>query len=144
MIDVDAIRRDFPILAREVDGRPLAYLDSAATSQKPRAVIDAISNYYERSNANVHRGVHRLAEEATTALEQARAAVARFLGVPAGGQVVLTRNATEAINLVAHAWGDRNVFVGDEILVTEMEHHANIVPWQLLRSEEHTSELQSQ
>jgi cysteine desulfurase / selenocysteine lyase len=125
------VRADFPILSRERDGLPIAYLDSAATSQKPAAVIEAMDAYYRRSNANVHRGVYELSQEATDLFEGARARVAAF----AGGETdttIFTRNATEAINLVAYAWGQDNVRPGDEVLITHMEHHSNIVPWQLL------------
>ncbi|MCS6771256.1 MAG: cysteine desulfurase [Kiritimatiellae bacterium] len=132
-LDVAAVRRDFPILDREVyPGRRLIYLDNAATSQKPRAVLDAMQRFYLESNANVHRAIHRLAEEATDAYEQARRSVARLLNAPEERCVVFTRGATEAINLVAHAWGDRHIGAGDVILVTEMEHHSNLVPWQML------------
>jgi cysteine desulfurase / selenocysteine lyase len=128
------LRADFPVLEREIRGRRLCYLDSAATSQKPRPVIDAIGDYYRRSNANIHRGVYSLAQEATDLFEGARERVARFCGwEPA--TTIFTRNATEAINLVAYAWGRDNVGPGDEVLITEMEHHSNIVPWQLLCSE---------
>jgi cysteine desulfurase/selenocysteine lyase len=129
--DVEAIRADFPILQRRVNGHPLVYLDNAATSQKPRQVIDALVHYYEFTNANVHRGLHTLAEEATEAYESARAKVARFIGAEPES-VVFTRNATEAINLVAYAWGLANLKSGDRIVLTEMEHHSNIVPWQLI------------
>ncbi len=125
------VRADFPILSRERDGLPIAYLDSAATSQKPTAVIEAIDSYYRNSNANVHRGVYELSQEATDLFEGARARVATF----AGGETdttIFTRNATEAINLVAYAWGQDNVGPDDEVLITHMEHHSNIVPWQLL------------
>ncbi len=125
------VRPDFPILEREVNGHPLVYLDSAATSQKPRAVLDAMDEYYTRHNANVHRGVHTLAEEATRMFEQARGKVARFVGASERA-TVFTKNATEAINLVAWGWGLRNLHQGDELLVSEMEHHANLVPWQLV------------
>ena len=130
--DVAKLRRDFPILAREVQGRPLVYLDNAATSQKPQAVLDALQRYYTHQNANVHRGVHRLSEEATTAYEQARQSVARFLGLTEARGVVFVRGATEGINLVATSWGGANLKPGDEILLTMMEHHANIVPWQIV------------
>lgn len=129
--DVQAIRADFPILKRRVNGNPLVYLDNAATSQKPRQVIDALVQYYERSNANVHRGVHTLAEEATELYESARAKVARFIGAEPAS-LVFTRNTTEAINLVAYAWGLANLKAGDLIVLSEMEHHSNIVPWQLV------------
>jgi len=128
------VRADFPILRRERDGRPIAYLDSAATSQKPEAVIEAVDSYYRRSNANVHRGVYGLAQEATDLFEGARERIAAF----AGGETqttVFTRNATEAINLVAYAWGRTNVGPGDVVLITHMEHHSNIVPWQILCQE---------
>lgn len=130
--DVEAVRRDFPILATSVRGKPLVYLDSAATSQKPRVVIDAISSFYSGSNANVHRSVHYLAERATVAFEEARARVASFVKAPAPESVVWTRGTTEAVNLAANAWGDRNVKAGDTLLLTESEHHANLVPWQML------------
>ena len=131
-LDVETIRRDFPILSTTVRGKPLVYLDSAATSQKPQAVIDAITAFYSGSNSNVHRSVHVLAERATVAFEEARARVAKFVKAPAPECVVWTRGTTEAVNLVANAWGDRNVKAGDTILLTEMEHHANLVPWQML------------
>ncbi len=135
-LDVEVVRRDFPILARTVhDGLPLVYLDSAATSQKPQPVFDALERYYARHNANVHRGVHTLAEEATALYEGARDKVAAFIGA-AREEVVFTKNSTEALNLVANvlAWdrGRHGVGVGDEVVITEMEHHSNIVPWQLL------------
>ncbi len=130
--DVNAIRRDFPILSRVVRGRALVYLDSAATSQKPRQVLDAVRRYDEEANANAHRGVHALAEEATRLYEDARERVARFVGAADPREVVFVRNATEGVNLVAHAWGDANVREGDEVLVTVMEHHSNLVPWHLL------------
>jgi cysteine desulfurase/selenocysteine lyase len=130
-LDVAAVRGDFPILERRINGRPLVYLDSAATSQKPRQVLDAMDDYYRRHNANVHRGVHTLAEEATQLFEEARGKVARFVGASERA-TVFTKNVSEAINLVAYAWGLRNLRQGDEILVTEMEHHSNLVPWQLV------------
>jgi cysteine desulfurase/selenocysteine lyase len=130
-LDVEHVRADFPILAREVNGRPLVYLDSGATSQKPEAVLAAMDVYYRRHNAAVHRGVHTLGEEATNLYEEARKTLARFVGAPPRS-TVFTKNATEAINLVAYAWGLRNLREGDEILVTEMEHHANLVPWHLV------------
>ncbi len=130
-LDPAALRGEFPILDREVRGKPLVYLDSANTSQKPRQVLDAMTDYYERHNANVHRAVHTLSEEATHLFEQARGKVARFAGAPERA-TVFTKNASEAINLVAYAWGLRNLREGDEILVTEMEHHSNLVPWQLV------------
>ncbi|MBI1374591.1 MAG: SufS family cysteine desulfurase [Phycisphaera sp.] len=130
--DVVNVRAAFPILHQQVHGKPLAYLDSAATSQKPTCVIEAIDDYYRRYNSNVHRGVHKLAEEATHEYEQARVKIARFIGSPSHTQIVYTRGTTESINLVASAWGDANVGEGDEVLVTHMEHHSNIVPWQML------------
>ncbi len=129
--DVDEIRREFPILDRRIGDERLVYLDNAATSQKPRRVLDALTKYYERHNANIHRGVHRLAEEATAAYEESRAKVARFLGAPGTTGLVFTRGTTESINLVAHAWGRKNLREGDEVLLTEVEHHSNLVPWQL-------------
>jgi cysteine desulfurase/selenocysteine lyase len=135
-LDVSRIRADFPILGREVrPGVPLAYLDSTASSQKPEAVIEAMNAFYRRSNANIHRGIHTLAEEATAAYEEARAKVAKFIAAPAARQVIFTRNATEAINLVAYSWGRANLSAGDVVILTEMEHHANLVPWHILASE---------
>jgi len=131
-LDVAAIRAEFPALAQQVHGRPLVYLDNAATTQKPRVVIDAVRRYYEADNANVHRGVHALSERATAAYEGAREDVRQFIGAASTREIVFTRNATESINLVARAWGDANVRAGDEVLITAMEHHSNIVPWQQL------------
>jgi cysteine desulfurase / selenocysteine lyase len=125
-------RADFPILAREVRGKPLVYLDNAATTQKPRAVLDAMTRYYEEANANVHRGVHLLSERATKAYEDARLAVARFVNAPDPREVIFVRGTTEGVNLVAQTFGRRRVRPGDEVLVTGMEHHSNIVPWQML------------
>lgn len=136
MLDVAKIRADFPILADEAyPGVPLVYLDSAASSQKPLAVIEAMNQYYRHSNANVHRGIHRLSEEATNAYEGARERIARFINAPDSAEVIYVRNATEAFNLVAATWGRANIGPGDEILLTEMEHHANIVPWQMVAQE---------
>lgn len=126
------IRGDFPILARQVHGKPLVYLDSSASSQKPRAVIDTMNVYYETYNANVHRGVYEISEEATAAMEKARVKVARFINARQGKQIIFTRNTTESINLVAYSWGSANISAGDLIVLTEMEHHSNLVPWQLL------------
>jgi cysteine desulfurase/selenocysteine lyase len=134
LLDVEALRRDFPILERTMRGRQLVYLDSAATSQKPRAVLDALDRYYAHSNANVHRGVYELAEEATVAYEGARAKVAAFIGATTE-ETIFTRNASEAINLVAYAWGRRNVQRGDIVVLTHLEHHSNLVPWQILTVE---------
>jgi cysteine desulfurase/selenocysteine lyase len=131
MYDVQEIRHDFPILEREVNGKRLVYLDNAATSQKPRQVIQALADYYEQHNANIHRGVHRLAEEATAAYEEARQMVARFIGAPDTRALIFTRGTTESINLVAHAWGRKVLREGDEVVLTEAEHHSNLVPWQL-------------
>src|SRR5512136_3118717 len=135
MLDVRAIRADFPILERQVHGKRLVFLDSAASSQRPRQVIDAMDQYYRQSHANVHRGVHTLSEEATDLYEAARKKVARFIGVRSSREVIWTRNATESINLVAYAWGRANIREGDEIVSTVMEHHANLVPWQVLAKE---------
>ena len=131
-LDVERIRDDFPILHRLVRGRPLVYLDSAATTQKPRAVLDALARYYAHGNANIHRGVYVLSEEATAAYDAARAKVQRFLNAATSREIIFTRNSTEGINLVAQSFGRRNVGPGDEIVITHMEHHSNIVPWQLL------------
>lgn len=130
--DARRVREDFPILQRPIEGRRLVYLDSAATSQKPQQVIDALTRYYSESNANVHRGAYALAEEATTAFEQARQTVGRFVGVADPARVVFTRGTTESLNLVAQAWAAPRLGPGDVILLTEMEHHSNIVPWQLV------------
>jgi cysteine desulfurase/selenocysteine lyase len=128
---VEDIRSDFPILDRTVNGKPLAYLDNAATSQKPRLVLDAIRVYYEHGNANVHRALHTLGEEATAAYEEARGKVQRFLSARTSREIIFTRGTTEAINLVASSWADTNLSRGDVVLTTEMEHHSNLVPWQL-------------
>jgi cysteine desulfurase/selenocysteine lyase len=130
--DVQAIRADFPILATTTGGKPLVYLDSAATSQKPRQVIAAAARFYETQNANIHRGVYRLSEEATLAYDAVRARAARFFNAASPAEIVFTRGTTEAINLVAQTWGRTNLRAGDEVLVTGMEHHSNIVPWQLV------------
>jgi cysteine desulfurase/selenocysteine lyase len=133
--DVEGIRRDFPILRRTVRGRPLVYLDNAATTQKPQVVIDRIVRYYTEENSNVHRGVHYLSEVATAAYESARTTVKRFLNARDEKEIVFTRGATEGINLVAASWGRTNVYSGDEVLISAIEHHSNIVPWQLLCDE---------
>jgi cysteine desulfurase/selenocysteine lyase len=136
VFDVAPRRDEFPVLRREVQpGVPLVYLDSAATSQKPRSVLEAMQTFYERHNANIHRGVHRLAEEATEAFESARAQVADFIGAGDPRQIIFTRNTTESINLVAQTWAKANLAAGDVILLSEMEHHSNLVPWQMLASE---------
>jgi cysteine desulfurase/selenocysteine lyase len=134
-LDPEALRADFPILAQEVFGHRLAYLDSAATSQKPLAVIEAMDSYYRHDNANVHRGIYQLSERATASYEGARVKVARLIGAPDPRTIIWTRNATESINLVAYSWGRRNIGRGDVIVLTEMEHHANLVPWQILAQE---------
>ena len=126
-----SLRTDFPLLSRTFNGRELAYLDNAATSQKPVSVIEACSRFYSRSNANVHRAIHALGEEATAAFEEARAKIGRFIGAEKDSEIVFTRGTTESINLVASAWGDANLAEGDAVLLTEMEHHSDIVPWQL-------------
>jgi cysteine desulfurase/selenocysteine lyase len=136
MLDVNQLRKEFPILQRETKpGTRLVYLDSTASSQKPQAVIEAMNNYYRRSNANIHRGVHTLAEEATSMYEQARVKIARFINAPSAHQIIYTRNTTEAINLVAYSWARANLKAGDLVILTEMEHHSNLVPWQILQGE---------
>lgn len=131
-LDWNAIREDFPILREQAHGQPLIYFDSAATSQKPRAVLDALRHYYEHKNANVHRGLHELSTRATEAYEKSRQRVANYLGAASADEIVFTRGTTESINLVAQAWGGKFIRAGDVILLTEMEHHSNLVPWQLL------------
>ena len=131
-VDPVAIRRDFPILEEQINGHALAYLDNAATSQKPTAVLAVLDQYYRRDNANVHRGIHELSRRATTAFEDARSRVGRFVGANDPGEVIFTRGTTEAINLMAHGWGLEFLNEGDEILLTTMEHHSNVVPWQLV------------
>jgi cysteine desulfurase/selenocysteine lyase len=127
-----ALRADFPILDQTVHGQPLIYFDNAATTQKPRVVLDALRQYYEHDNANVHRGIHELSNRATAAFEAARARAARFINARSADEIIFTRGTTEGINLVAQAWGSKNIKAGDRILLTEMEHHSDIVPWQLL------------
>jgi cysteine desulfurase / selenocysteine lyase len=129
------LRTDFPILNRQVNGKRLVYLDSAATAQKPQAVLDTLDAFYREHNANVHRGVYTLAEEATAAYEEARAKAARFIGAPSPREVIFTRSTTEAMNLVAHAWARSNLAAGDVVVLTHMEHHANVVPWHMLAAE---------
>jgi len=131
-IDWTTLRKDFPILDQKVHGQPLIYLDNAATTQKPRVVIDAVRHFYERDNANVHRGIHELSNRATAAFEAARTRAANFINARSADEIVFTRGTTEGINLVAQAWGTKHLKRGDKILLTEMEHHSNIVPWQLL------------
>ena len=130
--DVDKVRRDFPILKRIINNRPLAYLDNAATTQKPLQVIDELSRFYNEYNANVHRGIYKISEEATAAYEEARAKIARLINASSPNEIIFVRGTTEAINLVAQSWGRTNIGLGDGIILTEMEHHSNIVPWQLL------------
>lgn len=132
MLDVNKIRKDFPILERTFKGKPLIYLDNAATTQKPRVVIDAISNYYEKLNANIHRGVYTLAEEATEAFESTRERVAKFINARESAEIIFTKGTTDALNLVAYAWGEENIKEGDEIVISLLEHHSNLVPWQQL------------
>jgi len=135
-LDVARIRQDFPILSRDVrPGVPLVYLDSTATAQKPVAVIEAMNDFYRHSNANIHRGIHILAEEATALYERGREHVAKFIHAPAVKQIIFTRNASESINLVAYTWGRANLKSGDVMILTEMEHHSNLVPWQMLAAE---------
>src|SRR2546430_9547026 len=131
-VDFAKIRSDFPILDQKVHGQPLIYFDNAATTQKPRVVLDALRRYYEKDNANVHRGIHELSNRATAAFEAARDRAARFINARSSAEIVFTSGTTEGINLVAHAWGSKHIKRGDKILLTEMEHHSNIVPWQLL------------
>jgi cysteine desulfurase/selenocysteine lyase len=132
-LKVEQIRRDFPILSRKVNGFDVIYFDNAATTQRPRQVIEAVKNFYENTNANIHRAVHTLSYEATLAYEEAHKKVARFINARSWREIIFTRNATEAVNLVAYAWGLQNLKEGDEIVITIMEHHSNIVPWQWLR-----------
>src|SRR5215831_961944 len=131
-MDWSLIRADFPILDQKVHGRPLIYFDNAATTQKPKAVLEALRRYYERDNANVHRGIHELSNRATAAFEAARDRAAGFINARSSDEIIFTRGTTEGINLVAQAWGTKHIKRGDKILLTEMEHHSNIVPWQLL------------
>jgi cysteine desulfurase/selenocysteine lyase len=136
VVDIDKIQADFPILSREIKpGTRVTYLDSTATTQKPLQVINAMDDYYRKSNANIHRGIHYLAEEATALYEDARVRIAKFINSPSARQVIFTRNTTESINLVAQTWGRKNLQSGDLIILTEMEHHSNLVPWQMLASE---------
>jgi cysteine desulfurase/selenocysteine lyase len=134
-LDINVIRQEFPILNREVKGRPLIYLDNAATTQKPQQVLNALMHYYTSYNANIHRGIHTLAEEATAAFEQTRDTVKSFIGAGSREEIIFTRGTTEGINLVAYSWGRKNIQVNDEIIISNMEHHSNIVPWQLLCEE---------
>lgn len=138
-LDIYAIRQQFPILTREVKGKPLIYFDNAATSQKPQVVIDALVNYYTHYNANVHRGIHTLAEEATQAMEKSRDAAREYINAESREQIIFTRGTTEGINLVAYTWGRQNIKAGDEIIISSLEHHSNIVPWQILCEEKGAS-----
>src|SRR5437763_455841 len=131
-LDWTLIREDFPILRERVQGKPLIYFDNAATTQKPRAVTQALRNYYEHDNANVHRGLHELSSRATEAYEKSRQRVAEYIGADSADEIVFTRGTTEGINLIAQAWGEKFLGAGDVILLTEMEHHSNLVPWQLI------------
>src|SRR6516165_1954027 len=133
--DVEKIRGDFPILHQNVHGKPLVYLDNAATTQKPKVVIDALERYYRHDNSNIHRGVHALSERATAEYEEVRAAVRRFINARDAKEIIFVRGTTEAINLVAQSYGRKHVGAGDEVLITAMEHHSNIVPWQILCEE---------
>src|SRR4051794_21825459 len=135
VLDVYAIRKHFPALEREVKGKPLVYFDNAATTQKPQVVIDALVNYYSNYNANIHRGIHTLAEEATAAFEATRDTVQQFINAESREQIIFTSGTTEGINLVAQTWGRQNIKAGDEIVVSSMEHHSNIVPWFILCQE---------
>jgi cysteine desulfurase/selenocysteine lyase len=135
VFDVDTIRKSFPVLEREVNNQLLVYLDNAATSQKPQVVIDALSHYYSNYNANIHRGIHTLAEEATAAYEATRNTVRDFINATSSDEIIFTRGTTEGINLVAYTWGRKNIHEGDEIIISTMEHHSNIVPWQILCEE---------
>jgi len=135
MLDTLKIRKDFPILKRKINGKPLVYLDNAATTQKPKSVINATVDYYSCHNANIHRGIHTLAEEATAMYEGARVKLAKFLGARSEKEIIFVRNSTEAINLVAYSWGRANLKKGDEIILSQAEHHSNIIPWQIVASE---------
>src|SRR5688572_203695 len=134
-VDWAKVRADFPILSRTVHGKPLVYLDSTATSQKPQVVLDAMDDYYRTTNANIHRGVYEMSEIATDRYEKARARIAKFIGAKSSREIIYTRNTTEAINLVAHSWGRTNLHEGDVVLLSKMEHHSNLVPWHILAAE---------
>src|ERR1051326_4382570 len=135
VLDVQRVRRDFPVLHQKVHGKPLVYLDNAAITQKPLAVIEAIENYYRQDNSNIHRGVHALSERATEAYEKVRLAAQKFLNAADSKEIIFVRGTTEGINLVAQTYGRKNVGSGEEVLITALEHHSNIVPWQLLCEE---------
>lgn len=132
MFDPKKLKKDFPIFSRKINGKPLVYLDNASTSQKPKSVINALTNYYETFNSNTHRGIHTMSEEATTAYEDTREHVMKFINANLPKEIIFTRNTTEAINLVAYSWGEENIKSGDEIIVSAIEHHSNLVPWQEL------------
>ena len=132
-LDVEQVKKDFPILDQQFNGHRLVYLDSASSSQKPRSVLDAMEHYYETTHANVHRGVYAIAQRATTMFEEARAKVGAFIGAPSTSEIIFTKNVTEAMNLVARSWGQANLHAGDAVVLTEMEHHANLVPWLMLK-----------
>src|SRR5438105_5376072 len=134
-VDWENVRADFPILSRTVHGKPLVYLDSTATSQKPQVVLDAMDDYYRTTNANIHRGVYELSEVATDRYEKARARIARFINARNSREIIYTRNTTEAINLVAYTWARANLREGDAVLLSKMEHHSNLVPWHILAAE---------
>src|SRR5688572_24639221 len=134
-VNWDKVRADFPILSRTVHGKPLVYLDSTATSQKPQVVLDAMDDYYRTTNANIHRGVYQMSEVATDLYEKARARIAKFIGAKSSREIIYTRNTTESINLVAHSWGRANLHEGDVVLLSKMEHHSNLVPWHILAAE---------
>jgi len=134
-LDIEKLRQDFPILSKKVNGKPLVYLDNGATTQKPKQVIDAISNYYQTQNANVHRGVHQLSQEVTVAYENARITIQKHLNAALSQEIIFTSGTTESINLVAHSFGKKYIKAGDEIIISEMEHHSNILPWQILCEE---------
>ena len=134
-LDINRVRDDFPILIQQVNGNPLVYLDNGATSQKAHSVFDAIVEYYTTTNANVHRGVHTMSQQATDGYEGARSKVRKFINAGKDGEIIFTRNTTEGVNLVAHSYGRQNIGQGDDIIVSNMEHHSNIVPWQMLCEE---------
>jgi len=134
-LDVEAIRKEFPVLHQEINGKPLAYFDNAATTQKPLSVINALDEYYKGYNANIHRGIHTLAEKATKAFEVTRESIRQFINAESRDEIVFTKGTTESINLVAATYGRKEIQKGDEIIVSELEHHSNIVPWQLLAEE---------
>ena len=135
MFDITQIRKDFPILSRTVNGKPLVYFDNGATAQKPQIVIDAITHYYAHQNSNIHRGVHTLSREITIAYEEARKTIQLHLNAKQASEIIFTKGTTESINLIAHCFGKINISEGDEIVITQMEHHSNIVPWQMLCEE---------